>query len=121
MSNEYSDVPASQVSLDVHSSIRKLIEEINFKIYELANMIAISGEPVGANLLGVNKETLEAFGNMPRSKVMAILTTGVPICELRFKSPDIIEELSKANGFNSDKLFSLMLKTFDPLPPLKRV
>lgn len=116
-----SDLPASQVALDTHASIRQGIEKANLAIYEVIRMIALSGQPIGANLFGVDAATLRAFGNLPKSKIMPILQTGLPIFELRLKSEELVTELTDAKGFTTDRLFALMVKSFDPLPPLTKI
>lgn len=114
-------LPASQVALDTHATIRQLIEKANLAVFEAARAISAAGDPVGASLFGVDEATLQAFGAIPKSKILPILQTGVPLFELRLKSPDAIKELVDAKGFNTDRLFALLMQSFDTMPSLKQL
>lgn len=110
----------SDVTVDMQSTNAKLIEKANIAIWDAVCAAAQSADPLASVLFGVTDETLQAFYEYPRSKVLAIFQTGVPVWAIRISSAASVVELTSAGGYNTESLFSQLLKTFGDTLPLKR-
>jgi hypothetical protein len=108
-------VSAARATLDANKQVARLIEAANLAIIEAYRAAYELGEPMAANLFGVDDEAIKAIGQTSKSKLLPVLQTGVPIWSSRLSSTEAISVLAEGK---TDPLFNVLLKTFSSDVPL---
>lgn len=108
------------VTVDTSSTNAKLIEKANIAVWDVCKALAVSRDPLGPALLGMDEDTLNALGFSTKSRILPIMQTGVPLWSVTLVSADMVRELITAGGYSTDKLFAQVLRMFDVGSPPRR-
>ena len=111
---------AAKSILDTDELFREKIEAANNAMLEVIRMAHDTNSAIAPNLLGVPKEAIAALGSAPRSKLLKVVQTGVPLFSLRLTTQEDVS-LLLTKGWTEDQLFHNLLSGYSEEVPLRTI
>jgi hypothetical protein len=110
------NIPVAKAIFDTHSVVRKKIEAANFAVVEALVAMVDYQDPLAAAVFGANAETLKKLATMEKTKLNALLMTGLPIFLLRIASPEFKAALEGSGS--EDALLRALLESYSEQLPI---
>lgn len=110
------EIPVSQIQLDRQAALCSKIELANRSVLDCVTALMEFDDPMAPNIFGADRELLRQLASMPKSKVLPLLMTGIPIFSVRLATHDFKSVLDNNEG--TDAALKALLKTFGDALPL---
>ena len=108
-------IPVAKAVFDTTARARKKIEIANFAVFDAVVAMAELQDPLAPAVFGASAETLRKLASMDKTKINALMMTGLPIFLLRVASADFQAALDGSGS--EDALLRALLESYsDQLP-----
>lgn len=104
------NIPLAKAIFDTHSVVRKKIEVANFAVIDALVTMIDYQDPLAPAVFGADAETLAKLASMEKTKLNALLMTGLPVFLLRIASPVFRSALDGTGS--EDVLLRAMLESY---------